>query len=259
MNLLLYKYSVILSIVIMSDVVKQKVTRWNALASAVERVTKDWTGDIELGGKPGTRDIHLSMASKVITLSLLNSDFRWPSSWLEEAAVTVAMGASRGVISDGINVMSLHAHNSSFTAGSKGVETHSDLSDILRHPRAFDPLARLTTQPSKVAGSVEVEHGISLTRSYDDFDLVLMGRYDIKDGLVTLPFFESEIYHQNVRVQRCAEGETPDISTQVRCQAHRADILKSIYDNLLDIVLKDDRLAVASLRRGLEFGKQQRS
>ena len=116
----------------------------------------------------------------------------------------------------------------------------------------------MTELSGHITLAVERAHGLNQTRICDDgLFLVTQRRYAVEDGAVVMPRLEREIGVEQRAVldEDIHEDDSPEHIAQILCGkdclAERAGVLKDIHGHLVKICIKDTRLAVASLQRGL--------
>lgn len=231
--------------------VSPKLSKWQALQNATAEVAKKWSEDIELDGEPGTREIYMAMANKVIELALKYS-FNWPDDWRKQVK-EVANGRAGVGLHDGYRILALHTHHGCLMIGCNGIQ-RDILEPILRHPLSFKPLLAITKEKGEIAGRVETEHGLHKTSPYPDVQLIEKDRFSIEAGAVGMPRLEHEVINQKMNAMGLdSEAMTSaDFSerNESRCRAQQAKVLEPIRHHIITIALKDFRLANASWKCG---------
>ncbi len=230
----------------------QKRTHWQSLLENVRTVADRWDPDHITLDTETLRDAHVSMASTVIRHSLQLNGTTWPESWDRELRSIESHGSSDGVLRDGFTVFALHALNVSYLAGASEL-SYDKLPELLHDPSTIAPILELTCLQGCEAGRVEVEHGISKFNSYSPNLLIDLGRYSLRDGKLVLPRFRYEIL--SAIGGHDEEGVSVEIPTKSRCHAVGANIFSELNASVVNIALKDPRLAYAAHEAGKEYKK----
>lgn len=231
----------------MATVEAIKLSKFQRLERAFGKVAESWSDDVELEGEPGTRDVYFSM-SRMAIAKAFRLGKNLPLNW--RLGVPRENNMPSGVVYDGIQVIALYSYHAALAAGCQGRDM-KDLENALRNPESYQPIADITKQPSIIAGRVEAEHGLGLGVATFDHSLFLIGqdRYALQGGAVVMPRLGLEILRQ-----RAIASETREL-TGGGCHAHQAGELEKIYQHIIDISVRDARLAAASLARAVKASK----
>lgn len=231
----------------MATVAAPKLSKFQRLERAFGQVADDWSDEVELEGEPGTREIYFSM-SRMAIAKAFRLGKNLPLNW--RLGVPRENNMPSGVVYDGIQVISLYSYHAALAAGCQGKDM-DELGKALRNPNSYQPLADITKQPSIIAGRVEAEHGLGLGVATFNDSLLLIGqdRYVLEDGVVIMPHLDLEILRQRAIASKSRE------LTGGGCHAHQAGELEKIYQHIVDISVKDARLAAASLARATRVAK----
>jgi len=223
----------------MAIATSKKLNKYQRLERAVGGVARDWSGDIELDGKPGSREGYLSLAKVVLERAYTIMD-DVPDDWTKDITeAAVARGRPIGASYNGLKVKSLFCHNVAFRAGYQGLQWEG-LQAILRNSASFKPLGILAGLPQDTAILAEAKHGLLYRCQKNEIEFMDEDRYRIEDGAVILPELDFVVARQRLIAGLAL--------TPKGCRA--SEVLEDLYSHIVKISLHDSRLAVASLKRG---------
>lgn len=154
---------------------------------------------------------------------------------------------------DGIGIINRYMYLGARTLVEHGGTTVPEIENLMRHPKTFSNLHRITREHRKAAGQIERANGLRST-PFADIDEAELSRYRIgAEGELEMVEFERDrdearqrLYSQGDLSMAEAFSIEPS-KDPIRCKGSR--IIPATYRALLHICAQDPRLFAATLER----------